>query len=90
MPVSLYADPHKLRQFLQAMTGLSMGSAVAIAQKFPWTKYETFIDVGGAQGGLVVQGYCQLKENFADPTTACLGLRLSEVHKWWPFPSIFT
>jgi hypothetical protein len=37
-----------------------------------------------------VVGYCQLKENFADPTTACWGLRLSEYHKWWPFPWIFT
>ena len=26
--------------------------------------------------------YCQLKENFADPTAACWGLRLSEYHKW--------
>jgi hypothetical protein len=52
---TLYADPHKLRQFLQAMTGLSMGSAVTIAQKFPWAKYQTFVDIGGAQGGLAVQ-----------------------------------
>jgi hypothetical protein len=35
-------------------------------------------------------GYCQLKQNFADPTAACWGLRLSEYHKWWPFSSIFT
>ena len=37
------------------MTGLSLGSAMAIANKFPWDRYETFVDVGTAQGGLPVQ-----------------------------------
>jgi hypothetical protein len=37
------------------MTGLSMGAARAIAEKGPWADYKTFIDVGGAQGGLAVQ-----------------------------------
>jgi len=37
------------------MTGLSLGSGVAIARKFPWKKYKTFFDVGGAQGGVSVQ-----------------------------------
>lgn len=37
------------------MTGLSMGSAVAIAERFPWNKYKTFIDVGTAEGNLPVQ-----------------------------------
>jgi hypothetical protein len=32
----LYSDPARLRQFLHAMTGISLGSAMAIAQKFPW------------------------------------------------------
>jgi hypothetical protein len=36
------------------MTGLSMGSALAIAKKFPWKNYETFVDVGGAQGAVPV------------------------------------
>jgi SAM-dependent methyltransferase len=52
---TLYADPARLRQFLASMTGLSMGSAQAIAAKFPWQKYKTFVDVGCAQGGLPVQ-----------------------------------
>lgn len=51
----LYADPQRLRQFLSAMSGISMGSAMAIAQKFPWKKYQTFVDVGGAQGCVPVQ-----------------------------------
>ncbi len=52
---TLYADPARLRQFLAGMTGISMGAAVAIAQKFPWKNYKTFADVGGAQGALPVQ-----------------------------------
>jgi O-methyltransferase domain/Dimerisation domain len=52
---ALYADPARLEGFLSAMSGLSLGAARAIAQKFPWGNYETFIDVGGAQGGLPVQ-----------------------------------
>jgi len=52
---ALYADPARLEGFLSAMSGLSLGAARAIAQKFPWGNYATFIDVGGAQGGLPVQ-----------------------------------
>jgi O-methyltransferase domain/Dimerisation domain len=51
----LYADPERLRGFLAAMTGVSMDSARAIARKFPWKAYETFVDVGGAQGCVPVQ-----------------------------------
>jgi hypothetical protein len=52
---SLYGDPERLRLFLGAMTGLSMGASRAIAEKFPWRDYRTVLDVGGAQGGLLVQ-----------------------------------
>jgi hypothetical protein len=52
---ALYADPERLEGFLSAMTGLSLGAARAIAQKFPWSDYQTFIDIGGAQGGVPVQ-----------------------------------
>jgi O-methyltransferase domain/Dimerisation domain len=52
---SLYSDPERLRTFLKAMTGLSMNSAKAMAQKFPWQKYKSFADVGGAQGGVAAQ-----------------------------------
>jgi hypothetical protein len=51
----LYNDPARLKQFLQAMTGVSLGAATAIAQKFPWKNYNTFVDVGGAQGGCACQ-----------------------------------
>jgi SAM-dependent methyltransferase len=52
---TIYGDPERLRLFLGAMTGLSMGASKAIAEKFPWRKYKTVADVGGAQGGLLVQ-----------------------------------
>lgn len=51
---ALYQEPARLRQFAHAMTGISMGPALAIAEKFPWAKYRTFIDVGTAEGGLPV------------------------------------
>jgi O-methyltransferase domain len=52
---SVYSDPDRLRLFLGAMTGLSMGACRAIAEKFPWKNYKTVIDLGGAEGGLLVQ-----------------------------------
>jgi hypothetical protein len=52
---AIYADPGRLKGFLEAMTGISLGTAIAIANKFPWDHYETFVDVGTAQGGLPVQ-----------------------------------
>jgi hypothetical protein len=52
---TLYDDPERLSLFLGAMTGLSMGASMAIAEKFPWKDYQTVADVGGAQGGLLVQ-----------------------------------
>jgi O-methyltransferase/methyltransferase family protein len=52
---AIYADPARLRGFLQAMTGISRGANLAIAAKFPWTRYASFVDVGTAQGDLAVQ-----------------------------------
>jgi len=51
----LYADPARLRQFLHAMTGLSTGASIAIAEQFPFDRYGTVADLGCAEGGLVVQ-----------------------------------
>jgi len=52
---ALYADPAKLKDFVEAMASASLGAAIAIANKFPWNRYETFVDVGTAQGALPVQ-----------------------------------
>ena len=52
---TLYSNPDKLKSFLQAMTGVSMGASMSIAQQFPWKQYHTFFDIGSAQGGLIAQ-----------------------------------
>jgi len=52
---ALYADPVRLEGFLKAMTGLSQTANMAIAGKFPWRDYGSFVDVGTAQGDLAVQ-----------------------------------
>jgi hypothetical protein len=51
----LYAEPARLKEFLKAMTGLSRSANAAIAQRFPWSRYKTFADIGTAQGDLAVQ-----------------------------------
>jgi hypothetical protein len=51
----LYSTPEKLEGFLKGMTGISLPSANAIAAKFPWSRYETFADIGSAQGAVPVQ-----------------------------------
>ncbi len=50
----LYSDPKRVEQFLSAMTGISLGSAHAMARKFPWSQYQSFVDIGAAQGALPV------------------------------------
>ena len=52
---AIYATPDRLRLFLRSMTGHSMPSALAIAGKFPWRSYRTFVDIGAAEGCLPVQ-----------------------------------
>ena len=52
---ALNADPGRLKSFLGAMTGISLSAAMAMANKFPWDRYQTFVDVGTAQGGLPIQ-----------------------------------
>jgi hypothetical protein len=44
----LYSDPRRLRMFLTGMTSSSLPVAKAMATKFPWRDYKTFIDVGAA------------------------------------------
>lgn len=52
---AIYADPLRLREFLRAMSGVSRGANIAIAQKFPWANYQSCADIGTAQGDLVTQ-----------------------------------
>ena len=51
----IYSEPSKLRSFLTGMSGLSIGSAVAIADAFPWDSYQRFCDLGTAQGMAAVK-----------------------------------
>lgn len=69
----LYADPERLRGFLKAMTGISRGSNVAIAKQFPWRQYNSAVDVGTAQGDLIVQ------VALANPHISGIGFDLAEV-----------
>jgi hypothetical protein len=71
--VALYADPGRLKGFVQAMTSLSHGANLAIAEKFPWGRYKSFVDVGTAQGDLAVQ------VSLAHPHLAGVGLDLAEI-----------
>ena len=40
----LYADPARLEQFMDAMSGISMGNFTAFAEKFDFSKYKTLAD----------------------------------------------
>ena len=70
---ALYADPARLKTFLGAMTGISRGANMAIARKLPWSQYQTFADVGTAQGDLAVQ------IALANPHLSGIGFDLAEV-----------
>ncbi|WP_197357406.1 methyltransferase, partial [Streptomyces clavuligerus] len=49
------ADDRSVRAFQRDMTALSIGSARAIAEKFPWAGYRTLADIGCAEGALPAQ-----------------------------------
>jgi ubiquinone/menaquinone biosynthesis C-methylase UbiE len=70
---ALYASPSRLKEFLAAMTGLSHGANLAIANKFPWKNYKRYVDVGTAQGDLAVQ------VALANPHLSGVGFDLAEV-----------
>ena len=49
---ALYADPARLEQFMNAMSGISMGNFTAFAERFDFSKFSTLADIGGATGQL--------------------------------------
>src|SRR5579883_1415741 len=69
---TLYADPARLRQFLAAMSGISRAAARAIAAKFSWKSYRTFVDIGTAQGDTAAQ------ISLAHPHLSGMGFDLAE------------
>jgi precorrin-6B methylase 2 len=52
---ALYADAVTQDIFLSGMTAGSLLPAQALATKFPWSRYRTFVDIGTAQGGVPVE-----------------------------------
>lgn len=50
-----YADPSVLENVVKGMTGSTKMVAEAIAEVFPWSDYNSVIDIGTAQGCLPVQ-----------------------------------
>jgi hypothetical protein len=44
----VYADPAKLGQFLEAMTGFQAANFMQLAEKFDFSRYQTVSDIGGA------------------------------------------
>ena len=52
---NLTSDNYRLQVFLRAMSGLSMESSRQIARTFPWARYQSFADLGGAEGALTVE-----------------------------------
>ncbi|HVR81514.1 MAG TPA: methyltransferase [Luteimonas sp.] len=50
MFAELYSKPERLEQFMDAMSGISVGNFQALAEKFDFSRYRTVCDVGGATG----------------------------------------
>ena len=46
----IYKDPEKLREFINAMTGIQLGNFMTFGQKFDFSNYKTLVDVGGSAG----------------------------------------
>lgn len=50
----LYQDPNKLKEFINAMSGLQLGNFMMLAQKFDFSNYKTLVDIGGSAGLLSI------------------------------------
>ncbi|TPQ20073.1 methyltransferase domain-containing protein [Streptomyces sporangiiformans] len=49
-----YADADRTASFQRAMTAMSYESGAALADRLPWGRYRTFVDVGCAEGAVGV------------------------------------
>ena len=52
MFATLYEQPERLEQFLNAMAGASLGNVRKLAREFDFTRFSSLCDVGGASGQL--------------------------------------
>ena len=48
----LYADPKRLEQFIDAMSGISAANFAVLGEMFDFSAYSTLADIGGASGQL--------------------------------------
>lgn len=69
----LYKDENSLKEFMNAMRGVQMGSFMEFAEKFDFSNYNTLCDIGGASGALAIQ--VALKQ----PHMKCISADLKEV-----------
>jgi 2-polyprenyl-3-methyl-5-hydroxy-6-metoxy-1,4-benzoquinol methylase len=69
----LYADPARMKEFLQAMAGIQIGAFISFAAQFDFHNYKTVCDAGGALGALSVQ---IAKQN---PNIKCMTCDLPQV-----------
>jgi 2-polyprenyl-3-methyl-5-hydroxy-6-metoxy-1,4-benzoquinol methylase len=69
----LYASPERLKQFMDAMSGVSTGNFMVLARQFDFSPYKTLCDIGGAAGILSIQ---VAKHN---PNMSCTSLDLPQV-----------
>ena len=69
----LYAEIHRLEQFMGAMAGLSRINFETLAQKFDFSKYKTLCDIGGATGLLSIEAAKQ------HPKLQCISFDLPPV-----------
>ena len=70
---ALYDSPERLRGFINAMTGISVGNFATLAARFDFSKYKTLCDIGGSGGMLSIQ---VAKQN---PHLACTSFDLPQV-----------
>ncbi|GAO44016.1 methyltransferase [Flavihumibacter petaseus] len=71
--VTLYKDPERLQGFVSAMTGIQIGNFMALAEKFDFSPYKTFLDAGGSAGVLSIM---VAKHN---PDMTCTTLDMQQV-----------
>lgn len=59
---ALYSDADRLKEFIHAMSGIQMGSFMALAQKLDYSGSKTLVDIGGSAGLLSIMVALHQKE----------------------------
>jgi hypothetical protein len=52
---AIYKSPELLREFINAMSGLSFGNAITFATRFDFSRHKSLCDIGGAGAMLSIQ-----------------------------------